>query len=84
MRGGSRAPPPPPTKPPSVAPSAAAQVNVQALKDRSKWAAGWLSMTEVLSPEAMAGGAVCRTCAGKGQRTCDSCGGSGRLELIQL
>jgi hypothetical protein len=57
---------------------------VQALKDRSKWAAGWLSMSEVLSPEAMAGGAVCRTCAGKGQRTCDLCGGSGRLELIQL
>ncbi len=57
---------------------------MQALKDRSKWAAGWLSMSEVLSPEAMAGGAVCRTCAGKGQRTCDLCGGSGRLELIQL
>lgn len=61
------------------------QVNVQALKDRSKWAAGWLSMSEVLNPEVMKStGAVCRTCAGKGTRDCDCCDGSGRLELIQL
>ncbi|GAX77780.1 hypothetical protein CEUSTIGMA_g5223.t1 [Chlamydomonas eustigma] len=60
-------------------------VNADVLRDRQRWAAGWLLMSEMADPDrTLAGsGALCRVCTASGICTCPQCGASG-VALIDL
>lgn len=57
------------------------QVNVENLKDRDLWAAGWLQIVEL--EEGLAQGVTCRACSGKGFTPCSTCKASGAI-LVQV
>eukprot|EP00195_Chlamydomonas_chlamydogama_P009929 CAMPEP_0202906202 /NCGR_PEP_ID=MMETSP1392-20130828/37761_1 /ASSEMBLY_ACC=CAM_ASM_000868 /TAXON_ID=225041 /ORGANISM="Chlamydomonas chlamydogama, Strain SAG 11-48b" /LENGTH=139 /DNA_ID=CAMNT_0049594593 /DNA_START=316 /DNA_END=735 /DNA_ORIENTATION=+ len=53
-------------------------LNSAILKDRAKWAAGWLQMSEMQDPQAtLATGVPCRTCSSSGIVPCPQCDASG-------
>lgn len=52
------------------------QVNRDALRDRTLWAAGWIQMAVVKDSQAttqLGTGAPCRTCSGRGRVACKQC-----------
>ncbi|WIA11765.1 hypothetical protein OEZ85_011859 [Tetradesmus obliquus] len=66
--------------------SAQLWVNVQTLRDRGVWAAGWLPMSEIqgLGLEVQGRGLKCQACSGLGFKPCQSCDGTGKPQLIVL
>lgn len=53
------------------------------LKDRSRWASGWLQKQEIRAMESQAGsGAACKTCGGTGKVACPVCSLAG--EIVEL
>lgn len=57
------------------------QVNVENLKDRDLWAAGWLQIAELEA--GLLQGVPCRACSGKGATSCATCGASGAV-LVEV
>lgn len=47
------------------------QVNLRNLKDRERWASGWLQKSEVEALNDLGG--ICQVCAGTGHMTCPLC-----------
>lgn len=68
--------------------SAQLWVNGLTLRNRSCWAAGWLSMSELLGDADGSGttnsGHKCHTCSGLGYRACSACDGRGRADLVEV
>lgn len=65
--------------------SAQLWVNVQLVKDRKQWAAGWLQMKEMQDPASLlSSGIQCGVCVGTGRRMCEACKGEGYSQLIEL
>lgn len=63
---------------------------MQNLKDRGRWASGWLQKQEILAlesqqeaaaggPSAAAGGTPCKGCAGSGAVPCPLCSLAGQV-----
>ena len=52
------------------------------LRERERWASGWLQKAEIQAAEALAG-AACKACGGSGRAPCPLCsaGGGAVIEL---
>ena len=61
---------------------AALQLNMRNLRERERWASGWLQKAEIQAAEALAG-AACKACGGSGRAPCPLCsaGGGAVIEL---
>jgi hypothetical protein len=71
---------------PAAPPSPSPHPPPQNLKDRQRWAAGWLQMSEILGQAegAVGAGRPCRACAGLGAKVCAGCDGTGVVRLVVL
>lgn len=68
----------------SAPPAPNPQLNVRNLKERERWAAGWLQKAEIVAVEALAGaGAECKACGGTGRLPCPLCSATGG-EVVEL
>jgi hypothetical protein len=63
--------------------SAPSQLNMRNLKERARWAAGWLQKQEIQERETALTGADCKAWRGPGRLPCPLCS-SGAGEVVEL
>ena len=54
------------------------QLNLRNLRERERWAAGWLQKAEITAAEELAG-AACKACGGGGSVPCPLCSQAGQV-----